>query len=190
MFNGLARLLGQAGAGIGQAVQGAEHVAQGALGTINPQWGPNEPQDIAAQRGEVNLARARAMQYQQQNNGKVNGYQPQPGQHDAAVRYAANPASFNGSGIDPRIFGYPADNSVRPGLQVQPNISGTAGNWNGNPQELQGYYGNMQGYNQNDLSNGIQGGMVNQGYIPLQNSNQVGNIQGNQSPFQRLTGQQ
>jgi len=73
-------------------------------------------------------------------------------------------------------------------LQVQPNITGTAGGWNGNPQELQGYFGQTQGYNQNDLSQGIQGGTVNQGYIPMQGSNGAAArpIQG--SPFNQLTG--
>ncbi len=56
---------------------------------------------------------------QQTQNGLVDGHQPQPGYHDAAVAYSKNiAAGGTGGPIDPMHFGYPADNS---GSQLQIN---------------------------------------------------------------------
>lgn len=63
----------------------------------------------------------------------------------------------------------PQQNGAR-GLTVQPTVQAPSGAQWGGLQPSTSFDGNLQGYGQDDLSNGIQGGMVNQGYIPLQSS--------------------
>ena len=73
------------------------------------------------------------------------------------------------------------------GLQLQPTVQAPSGaRWNG-LQPSTSFDQNLQGYSQEDTSNGLQGGTVNQGYIPFQGSRGTsGNVQSAMSPLDRL----
>ncbi len=82
--------------------------------------------------------------------------QPTPPQRFAASRVGNN-AGYSSSNAAQPVYGTDPN-----GLSVQPNFTGTQDVWNGNPEELQGYFGNTQGNLQNPGATPLQqGGYAN-----------------------------
>lgn len=144
MFNGLKKLLGVVGDAVVPGNQSSWHQSQVQQGQ-HP-----EPRMIP-----------QAPQYQHLQPKQHMQRMPQPGgaEDDGLVQTAHGQVPL--WAVNP---GTPWTNSLGVAGAFAPR---SGADFNG-IQQSSSFDDGLQGYNQDDLSNGLQGGTVNQGYIPLQ----------------------
>lgn len=155
LLGGFKKLLGDAGNAVSQAVMPQQIRDAATQGQYKQLFGGGQDAQQAARGGVIGAA-------------------------DGGLPHAKQPMQYIG------YDGKPLQNQnyvgILSGGSTQPTYDPTNGDQNPNAVMGSHYYQPtrnqpIQGYGQEDLSQGIQGGTINQGYIPLQ---------GSESPLQQL----